>query len=250
MAESQKSWHQKLIVGQDPNAEEEWSLEDFTIDGTTITGLSESGMEKLKTDKSMILPDRNAQGEYITEIADTTNGTGLFATEEEKIESVVLPTYLERIGNRAFCNSGASERYLPEYHIKRDRFGSVPDERTEKRSASGQRDNVRRRGICHQPAAGRTCSVQGTDGDSGRRFRMQHGRRMDGKPDPGCDPGRNRYHRQQCLCRHNFTEINIPSTVKEIGSYAFSTKNYLKDTICTITLPEGLEDYRRLCVPQ
>ena len=113
------------LNGQDPNAEEEWSLEDFTIDGTTITGLSESGMEKLKTDKSMILPDRNAQGEYITEIADTTNGTGLFATEEEKIESVVLPTYLERIGNRAFCNSGLQSVTFPSTTLKEIGFWCV-----------------------------------------------------------------------------------------------------------------------------
>ena len=70
---------------------------------------------------------------------------------------------------------------------------------------------------------------------------MQHGRRMDGKPDPGCDPEGIVTIGNNAFAGNNFTEINIPSTVKEIGSYAFSTKNYLKDTICTITLPEGLE---------
>ena len=241
MAESQKSWHQKLIVGQDPNAEEEWSLEDFTIDGTTITGLSESGMEKLKTDKSMILPDRNAQGEYITEIADTTNGTGLFATEEEKIESVVLPTYLERIGNRAFCNSGLQSVTFPSTTLKEIGLAAfqmnelksvvLPDSVTTLGGGAFAtnpqlEELVLSKGLTEIPAGAFGCSTADEWMANLTQVVIPEGIVTIGN---------------NAFAGNNFTEINIPSTVKEIGSYAFSTKNYLKDTICTITLPEGLE---------
>ena len=240
-AESQKSWHQKLIVGQDPNAEEEWSLEDFTIDGTTITGLSESGMEKLKTDKSMILPDRNAQGEYITEIADTTNGTGLFATEEEKIESVVLPTYLERIGNRAFCNSGLQSVTFPSTTLKEIGLAAfqmnelksvvLPDSVTTLGGGAFAtnpqlEELVLSKGLTEIPAGAFGCSTADEWMANLTQVVIPEGIVTIGN---------------NAFAGNNFTEINIPSTVKEIGSYAFSTKNYLKDTICTVTLPEGLE---------
>ena len=105
-AESQHSWHQKLVVGSRPVEEGEWSIDDFTVDGTTITGLSESGIKKRKLNKELILPDKNKAGQYITELADTDSITGLFTTKDEKFTGVVLPVAIERIGNRAFMESG------------------------------------------------------------------------------------------------------------------------------------------------
>lgn len=98
-AESQHSWHQKLILGEDPNADKTWTADDFTFDGTTITGFSESGIEKRKDNTDLVLPNKNPDGEYVTAIADYIgNGNnGMFATADEKFTSVTLPAKLERL---------------------------------------------------------------------------------------------------------------------------------------------------------
>lgn len=98
-AESQHSWHQKLILGEDPNTDKTWTADDFTFDGTTITGFSESGIEKRKDNTDLVLPNKNPDGEYVTAIADYTgNGNnGMFATADEKFTSVTLPAKLERL---------------------------------------------------------------------------------------------------------------------------------------------------------
>ena len=105
-ATSQKSWHQKLIVGTAPEEEGAWTSADFTYEGTKITGLSDSGLKKRKTNKNLMLPDKNTAGEYITEIASTQNETGLFATDAEGFDYVSFPSHLEKIGDRAFVNNG------------------------------------------------------------------------------------------------------------------------------------------------
>ncbi|WP_346663392.1 leucine-rich repeat protein [uncultured Merdimonas sp.] len=238
-AESQKSWHQKLIVGQDPNAEATWTIEDFTIEGTTITGLSESGAEKRKTDKNLILPDRNATGDYITEVASTTSDTGLFATEEEKFESVTLPTYLEKVGDRAFCNSGLQTVKFPNTlkeigiaAFQRNELTSIvlPDSVTTLGGgAFGTNPKLTQivlsKGLTEIPAGAFGCSTADE---------WMAGLTSIEIPEGVVTIANNAF------AGNNFTEINLPSTVKEIGDYAFSTKNYLKDTVCTITLPEGL----------
>jgi len=85
---------------------DKWGLGDFVIDGTTITGLTDSGKEKLKEDPNLVLPDKNAVGKYITAIGNGTNGIGTFGfTEEDKTyvpTGVTFPAKLETIGNFAF----------------------------------------------------------------------------------------------------------------------------------------------------
>lgn len=239
-APSQKSYHQRLIVGEDPNANQTWSLDDFTIEGTTITGLSPSGVGKRAVNKNLVLPDRNASGEYITELADTTNDTGLFAAEGEQFESVVLPCYLERIGNRAFCNSGIQRIEFPltlkEIGIaafQRNKLTSVilPDSVvTLGGGAFGTNPQLEQiilsRGLTEIPAGAFGCSTADEWMAGLTQIEIPEGITVIGN---------------NAFAGNNFTQINIPSTVKEIGNYAFSTKNYLKDTVCTVTLPEGLE---------
>lgn len=88
-------------------AEKPWSVEHFTFDGTTLTGLSDNGKAKIKTDTNLILPDKNADGEYVTAIGNGTSGVGTFGYKDSDgtvyaPDSVKLPSKLESIGNFAF----------------------------------------------------------------------------------------------------------------------------------------------------
>lgn len=104
-AETQHSWHQKLIVETAPDGE--WTADDFTYEGTTITGFSESGILKRVANSDLVLPDKNTEGDYVTAIADAQpGGYGLFAEEDIQFDSLTLPAKLEKIGAYAFQNNG------------------------------------------------------------------------------------------------------------------------------------------------
>ena len=87
-----------------------WNLEDFEIDGTTVKGLTDSGKEKLIKWSVLELPDKNADGDYITEIGDgalvSGASVGPFDVQDGDITyvptAVVFPVKLEKIGNHAF----------------------------------------------------------------------------------------------------------------------------------------------------
>lgn len=88
-------------------AEKPWGTAHFAFDGTTITGLSESGKIKIQNDTNLVLPDQNAAGEDITAIGNGTVGVGTFGykTADGTVyapDSVKLPAKLESIGNFAF----------------------------------------------------------------------------------------------------------------------------------------------------
>ena len=53
-----------------------------------------------------MLPDYNSELDKVAEIADTDSTTGLFATADEKFDSVTLPMDLEKVGKNAFRDSG------------------------------------------------------------------------------------------------------------------------------------------------
>ena len=56
-----------------------------------------------------MLPDYNSELDKVAEIADTDSTTGLFATADEKFDSVTLPMDLEKVGKNAFRDSGLKE---------------------------------------------------------------------------------------------------------------------------------------------
>lgn len=103
--------YQKPFVGDaipaEAWAEKPWGTAHFTFDGTTITGLSESGKIKIQNDTNLVLPDQNAAGEDVTAIGNGSNGVGTFGykTADGTVyapDSVKLPAKLESIGNFAF----------------------------------------------------------------------------------------------------------------------------------------------------
>ncbi|WP_353095847.1 leucine-rich repeat protein [Tissierella praeacuta] len=86
-----------------------WTVEDFTYDATTITGFSEGGMEKLETNKDLILPKTNPQGENITHI-----GTTAFANKG--LTSLIIPEGLNGlvIDAGAFRENQLNKVKIPE----------------------------------------------------------------------------------------------------------------------------------------
>lgn len=87
-----------LGLGQEPvqAAElEEFIAEDFTYDGDTITGFSQSGIEKVGSNKNLQIPDKSPDGTTIKSIGD-----GAFSSKT--LDSVTFPSSLETVGNSAF----------------------------------------------------------------------------------------------------------------------------------------------------
>lgn len=241
---SQYSYVQKLIVndGSDDtqNPALPWNISDFTVEGTVVTGLSESGIAKRAVNKNLVIPEFTRDGQYITEIGSASaGGCGLFASETEKFDSVYIPSGVTKIGNYAFQNNGLDEVTFP---AKLESIGNVafqtndltsvvlPDTVTSLGSgAFATNPKLERislsKGLTEIPASAFGCS----DGDNWMAnltsIELHEGITKIGS---------------RAFAGNNFSEIVIPSTVKEIGSYAFSTKNYLDDP-CTVTLNEGLE---------
>lgn len=76
------------------------SLDFFTFDGTTITGLTDLGKENYKNNSTMVLPGVNKEGKRITAIGDNAfNGIGTLSINFGKIDS------LTKIGKNAFSNN-------------------------------------------------------------------------------------------------------------------------------------------------
>ena len=237
-AESQHSWHQKLILGEDPNASQTWTIDDFTYEGTTITGLSESGIEKRKDHRTLELPDKNPSGDWITEIADSTNMYGAFGAENEGFEMVTLPSHLERIGNRAFADNGLTSITFPntlkEIGMASFQMNSLvavnlPDSVTTLGSGAFASNETLEtvhlsKGLTEIPASafgysGAGCMEKFTE------ITIPEGVEIIGS---------------RAFSGNNFKKISVPSSVKEIGSYAFSTIEGLEGET-ELILSEGLE---------
>lgn len=240
--ESQKSWHQKLVINSTPGEnrdQEAWGPADFTYDGTTVTGLSERGKEKRKTNKDLIIPNRNDKGELIQAIGSSTGDHGLFATETEQFDSVTLPYDLRKVGDKAFFSSGIKSVVFPPVleeigvaAFSGNHLTSVdlPDTVT-KLGGGAFSTNPDLEKITLSKNL--TQIPDGAFGCSDGKNYMKNLTEIQ-IPDGVTSIGRNAF------AGNNFHRIDIPSSVKSIGNYAFSTKNYLTDP-CEVTLPEGLE---------
>ena len=242
--ESQHSDVQKLVINdgseetQNPN--QVWTIDDFTVEGTVVTGLSASGIAKRAEHKDLVIPDMTSDGQYITEIAAAeAGGNGLFATEEEQFESVELPNELQKIGNFAFQNSGLKEVQFPArlqeigisaFSMNQLTSVILPDTVTTLGGgAFSSNPTLERISL----SSSLTEIPAGAFGCSDRYNWMEKLTSID-IPNGITSIGVNAF------AGNNFHEIVIPGSVKSIGNYAFSTKNYLMDN-CTLTLNEGLE---------
>lgn len=241
---SQKSYAQKLVVNDGTqatkNPDQAWTIDDFAVDGTVITGLSESGKEKRKTQKHLVIPELNANGKKITEIAAASpGGHGLFATAAEGFDTVYLPSGVKKIGAYAFQNNGLKEITFPHrletietVAFQSNQLTSVilPDTVTTLGNGAFatnpklERINLSK-GLTEITEAAFGCSTKTEYMTNLTEIELHEGITKIGK---------------RAFAGNNFHEIEIPSTVKVIDDYAFSTKNYLKEP-CTVVLNEGLE---------
>lgn len=241
--ESQHSWVQRLIINdgseETENPDLPWNVNDFTFEGQTVTGLSESGIAKRATNKDLVIPDFTSEGTYVTAIADAkAGGNGLFASATEGFDTVYLPVGLQKVGSFAFQANGLKEVTFPSKlaeigatAFQNNNLTSVilPDTVTTlgngafATNPSLERINLSK-GLTEIPDAAFGCSDAKHYMTNLKSIVI---------PEGITKIGRNAF------AGNNFSAINIPSTVTEIGAYAFSTKNYLSDP-CVVSLPEGL----------
>lgn len=255
---SQKSYFQKLVVNDGTGGTESentsWNINDFIVEGTVVMGLSESGIAKRAVNKNLVIPETNSEGEYITEIASAQpGGYGLFATEEEGFDSVYLPDGLKVVGDYAFQSNGLKEITFP---AGLTTIGAVAFQNNKITSV-----------VLPNTV---TSLGEGAFATNPKLERISLSRALKVIPDGafGCSDKENRMTNLTSIKLHegiteigsrafagnNFTEIVLPSTVKTIGEYAFSTKNYLT-TPCTVQLNDGLETiekyaFRNKCISQ
>lgn len=86
-----------------------WLMEDFTYDGATLTGLSDLGKQKAKTNFELVLPDFNpttSAREKLTKIGEMAFGVQERTPRDELLNftSVVIPDSYEEIADNAFTH--------------------------------------------------------------------------------------------------------------------------------------------------
>ncbi|MDO4841859.1 MAG: leucine-rich repeat protein [Phoenicibacter congonensis] len=246
--DSQKSWCQALVskVGA-YTSDVQWLSSDFTYEDlenyrVKITGLSESGIAKRKVNPDLAFPDTDTRGYYVTEIAGTTNSDdydgGVFATSDEKLNSVSLPTKVTKVGDNAFRSAGLKEVALDN---ALESIGAVAFQQNQLESIV-MPDSIKELGT-------------GCFASNASLETIDFSQSLTSIPDSafGCSDAKNYMTNltsisipesvttigKRAFSGNNFHEINIPKNVTSIGEYAFSTKNYLSNE-CTLTLPDGL----------
>lgn len=237
--------YQKLVVcdGSEANQNPDktlWNAKDFEYnkDGA-VTGLSESGIAKRKVNKDLVIPSKTPDGKKVEEIGSTDSYTGLFATEDEKFDSVYMPNTIQKIGDRAFCNSGLKEvafsgtlTSIGMLAFSNNELTSVvlPDSVKHLGNGAFSTNSNIERIILSQNLKEISDAAFGC---SDKYHYMSNLTEIE-IPDTVTKIG------SRAFAGNNIHNIVIPDSVKEIGEYAFSTKNYLREP-CTVSLPEGLE---------
>ena len=271
--------YQKPFVGDaipaEAWAEKPWGTAHFIFDGTTITGLSESGKIKIQNDTNLVLPDQNAAGEDITAIGNGTVGVGTFGykTADGTVyspDSVKLPAKLESIGNFAFSavvdtktsevKHGVKEVEFPETlkTIGNTAFQnapltevSLPDSVTS--VGSGAFTNTEQ-ATTH---IGKVKLSKGMTAIPASMFTNQKIKNVE-IPEGIKSIGRMAFAGnyvetlkisgtvesigESAFVNNQMKKLEIPGNVKTIGRYAFQrTQKYIEATINKVVLHEGLE---------
>ena len=271
--------YQKPFVGDaipaEAWAEKPWGTAHFTFDGTTITGLSESGKIKIQNDTNLVLPDQNAAGEDVTAIGNGAGGVGTFGykatdgtvyapdsvklpaklesignfafsavvdttTSEVKhgVKAVEFPETLKTIGNTAFQNAPLTEVSLPDSVTS---VGSGAFTNTEKATTHIEKVKLSK-GMTAIPAGMFTNQkvkvVEIPEGIKTIGARAFAGNYVETLKISGTVEKIDSY----AFWNNQMKELEIPENVKTIGSCAFQrTQDYIKATINKVVLHEGLE---------
>ena len=256
-------------------AEKPWGTAHFAFDGTTITGLSESGKIKIQNDTNLVLPDQNAAGEDVTAIGNGTNGVGTFGykaadgtvyapdsvklpaklesignfafsavvdtkTSEVKhgVKEVEFPETLKTIGNTAFQNAPLTEVSLPDSVTS---VGSGAFTNTEKATTHIEKVKLSK-GMTAIPDGmftnQKVKNVEIPEGIKTIGKRAFAGNRVETLKLSGTMEKIDEY----AFWNNQIKELEIPGNVKTIGRYAFQrTQDSIKASINKVVLHEGLE---------
>ncbi|MFC4368198.1 leucine-rich repeat protein, partial [Citroniella saccharovorans] len=118
----------RLVINPVEEPATEYVAEDFTYDGASITGFSETGLKKFETLKEVNLPEKSVDGEVITAIGksafrekgiekvtipETVTLIDDFAFNSNKLTEIKLPSKLEKAGMSAFGNNTIAEVTIP-----------------------------------------------------------------------------------------------------------------------------------------
>ena len=271
--------YQKPFVGDaipaEAWAEKPWGTAHFTFNGTTITGLSESGKIKIQNDTNLVLPDQNAAGEDVTAIGNGTNGVGTFGykaadgtvyapdfvklpaklesignfsfsavvdtkTSEVKhgVKAVVFPETLKIIGNTAFQNAPLTEVSLPDSVTS---VGSGAFTNTEQATTHIEKVKLSK-GMTAIPVSmftnQKVKNVEIPEGIKTIGKRAFAGNRVETLKLSGTVEKIDEY----AFWNNQIKELEIPGNVKTIGRYAFQrTQDSIKASINKVVLHEGLE---------
>lgn len=271
--------YQKPFVGDaipaEAWAEKPWGTAHFTFDGTTITGLSESGKIKIQNDTNLVLPDQNAAGEDVTAIGNGTNGVGTFGykaadgtvyapdsvklpaklesignfafsavvdtkTSEVKhgVKEVEFPETLKTIGNTAFQNAPLTEVSLPDSVTS---VGSGAFTNTEQATTHIEKVKLSK-GMTAIPVSmftnQKVKNVEIPEGIKTIGKRAFAGNRVETLKLSGTVEKIDEY----AFWNNQIKELEIPGNVKTIGRYAFQrTQDSIKASINKVVLHEGLE---------
>lgn len=225
-------WH-VIKINPDP-----WTTDDFTYEGTVVTGFSEKGLLKRADKKELTIPDKTPTGEWVTEIASTemSDQDGLFGGEgvvfetltlpshliiigdvafgANGIQNVVFPETLQKIGKAAFKGNELKEVILPDSVIELGQSAFVNNEMIEKIVLSKSLKIIPKYAFQSPVAPAKYSELLIPEGVT--------------KIDSSAFSG------------HSLKHVEIPGSVKEIGSNAFLNPEG-RNTLESIVLHEGLE---------
>lgn len=100
--------------------EMKWNKDDFTYEGSKVTGYSEAGAEKYKVNKFLVIPDTTPDGKPVTAIGKeafmTTEGV-VYRTDDVSsplgLKTIEIPDTVEVIEDSAFRQNNLSHVKLP-----------------------------------------------------------------------------------------------------------------------------------------
>ena len=93
-----------------------WTNCDFTYNGNKVTGFSESGLEKVKINKDLIIPNTDPQGNSITNIGRESFGSFPWYTNKKdyNLNSIAISGGITNIEYGAFINNQLTSVTIPE----------------------------------------------------------------------------------------------------------------------------------------
>jgi len=254
-----KSIYQKLVLNA--AAKDVWTSSDFAYDGTTILGLSDTGKQKSRICKDLVIPDNNPNGENILKIGANafaiTEGVDFIRDEvvsPNGFNSVILPNKLVGIYNGAFRYNNFITVDFPETltHIGLQAFNCnkletviLPDSVTEIGEGSFSSNKLTKLKLSNSlkiipnGAFSRNINLKTLDIPEGVEIigpRAFQGVIITSLTIPSSvqriEDGAFSYHR--------IISLNIPGNVKYIGDEAFMG-NFKFITLKNLTIEEGVE---------